>query len=70
MFKSVLADVRLKEAEFICKGGPRIIIPVDDLRAVLPKGNDHYDGKIWGPFNIDTANSCIDGSPVKMTIER
>jgi hypothetical protein len=68
MFKSVLADVRLKEAEFVCKGGPRILVCADDLRAVLPKGNDHYNGKIWGPFNIDTAKSCIDGCPVKMTI--
>jgi hypothetical protein len=48
MFKSVLADVRLKEAEFVCKGGPRIILSADDFRAVLPKGNDHYDGKIRG----------------------
>jgi hypothetical protein len=69
MFKSVLADIRLKEAVFICKDGPRIIVPADDLRAVLPKGNDHYDGKIWGPFNIDTVRSRIDGSSVKMTIE-
>jgi hypothetical protein len=69
MFKSVLADARLKEAEFICKDGPRIIIPADDLRTVLPKGNDHFDGKIWGPFNIDSSNSSVDGHPVRMTIE-
>jgi len=69
MFKSVLDDPRLSEAEFVCVGGPRIIIPVEDLRAVLPKLHDHYNGQIWGPFNIDPAAYMIDGYEVKMTVE-
>lgn len=68
MFKSVLRDERLVEAEFICEGGPRIVIPAKDLRAVLPKLHDHYADKIWGPFNIDPAASTIDGHKVKMTV--
>jgi len=70
MFKTVLADERLKEAEFICKGGPRVIIPVEDLRRVLPLGRDHYfESQIWGPFNIDTKRRKIDGHPVAMRFE-
>jgi len=69
MFKTVLADERLKEAEFICKGGPSVVIPAEDLRRVLPLGKDHYcQSQIWGPFNIDTRSKTIDGHPVTMTI--
>ena len=70
MFKSVLMDERLVEAEFICKGGPKVIIPVEDLRRVLPLGHDHYfKAQIWGPFNIDTKRREVDGHPVQMTFE-
>ena len=69
MFKSVLADDRLKEAAFICKDGPTIIVPVEDLRRVLPRGHDHYGGEIWGPFSIDPRAKTIEGHPVAMTIE-
>jgi hypothetical protein len=69
MFKSVLDDPRLEEAEFICRDGPRIVVPVEDLRAVLPLLHDHYDSKIWGPFDLDPAASTIDGNPVRMAVE-
>lgn len=70
MFKTVLADERLKEAEFICKEGPTIIVPAEDLRRVLPLGRDHYyDSQIWGPFSIDPKQKTIDGHPVSMTIQ-
>ena len=69
MFKSVLADPRLQEAEFICQDGPRIIICAENLRKVLPKGRDHYNGQIWGPFDIDPAVSTVDGCKVEMKIE-
>ena len=68
MFKSVLNNARLNEAEFICEGGPTICIPAEDLRRVLPLGRDHYGEKIWGPFNINLATSMIDGHPVRMQI--
>ncbi len=70
MFKRVLDDPRLTEAEFVCVDGPRIIIPVEDLRAVLPKLHDHYGGQIWGPFNIDPTACTIDGHKVKMAVGR
>ena len=69
MFKSVLRDERLQEAEFVCEDGPRVIISVEDLRAVLPKLSAHCGNKIWGPFNIDPAASTIDGHKVKMTVQ-
>ena len=70
MFKTVLEDDRLKEEEFICKEGPRVIIPVEELRMVLPLGRDHYfESQIWGPFNIDTNRMEIDGHRVKMRFE-
>ena len=70
MFKSVLADERLTEAVFVCKGGPTVVIPVSDMRRVLPLGSDHYfESQIWGPFNIDTKRSQIDGHPVTMSFE-
>ena len=70
MFKTVLNDERLKEAEFVCKGGPTVIIPVEDLRRVLPLGRDHYfESQIWGPFNIDTIRKEIDGHPVSMSLK-
>ena len=71
MFKSVLADDRLKEAEFVCKNGPIVIVPAEDLRRVLPLGSDHYfSAQIWGPFNIDTRAKTVGGHPVTMTIEK
>lgn len=70
MFKTVLADERLKEAAFVCKGGPIVVVPVEELRRVLPKGKDHYfENQIWGPFNIDPRNKEIDGYKVEMTLE-
>jgi len=70
MFKTVLNDERLKEAAFICKEGPTVIVPVEDLRRVLPLGKDHYfESQIWGPFNIDTKRKEIDGHPVSMAFE-
>ena len=69
MFKSVLADERLKEAEFICAEGPTIIVPADDLRTVLPLGHDHYGSQIWGPFSIDPLGKTIDGRSVNMIID-
>jgi hypothetical protein len=69
MFKTVLKDERLREAEFICEDGPRIIIPAEDLRSVLPMLKDHYNAQIWGPFNIDPNASTIDGHKVRMTLE-
>ena len=68
MFKSVLGDHRLVEAEFKCASGPGIIISAEDLRRVLPLGHDHYRGKIWGPFNIDAEASTIDGRSVRMQV--
>jgi hypothetical protein len=70
MFKSVLADDRLKEAEFICRNGPIVIVPIKELRRVLPLGSDHYFGaQIWGPFNIDIRSKTIGGHPVAMDIQ-
>jgi hypothetical protein len=69
MFKSVLNDPRLIEAEFVCVGGPRVIIPVEELRAVLPRLHDHYNMQIWGPFNLDPARSMIDGYQVQLTLQ-
>jgi len=70
MFKTVLQDDRLREAAFICKGGQTIVIPVEELRRVLPLGSDHYfQNQIWGPFNIDTRRKEIDSHPVMMRFE-
>jgi len=68
MFKTVLADPRLREAAFAYKGRT-VVIPVEDLRRVLVGGSDHYEGgKIWGPFNIDLDRKEVDGKPVSMQI--
>ena len=70
MFKTVLADERLKEAAFICKQGPTIVVSATELKRVLPLGRDHYyKAQIWGPFSIDSEAKTIDGHPVGMTIE-
>lgn len=69
MFKSVLADSALTEAVFLCEGGPTIIVPASELRRILPMGPDHYDGKIWGPFNIDPENHTISGHKVLMDVK-
>jgi len=68
MFKTVLADGRLTEAEFICKDGPTIIVSAAELRRVLPLGHDHYGSQIWGPFNIDPREKTINGCGVDMVI--
>jgi hypothetical protein len=69
MFKSVLRDERLKEAEFVCKGGPTVLIQAEDLRSVLPKLHDHYNRQIWGPFDIDPIASTIENYKIGMTLK-
>jgi hypothetical protein len=68
MFKTTLADERLRAAEFILKDGLKIVIPVDELRRILSGGADHYSGKIWGPFNIDPSAKTLNDKPVRMEV--
>jgi len=68
MFKSVLADPRLRQARFVLVGGPTVLIPVEDLRRVLVGGRDHYYGRIWGPFNINPKRGTVDGQKVQMEV--
>lgn len=72
IFKSVLADPRLREAEFILddgpRYGPRVAIPTAELQRVLVGGRDRYDGQIWGPFNIDPIHRTVDGQAVQMEV--
>ncbi|HVW21476.1 MAG TPA: hypothetical protein VHC86_09695 [Opitutaceae bacterium] len=68
MHKSVLSDQRLREAKFICKSGPTVIVRAEDLKRILPNGPDRYCGKIWGPFNIDPKAGTVAGYLVPMNI--
>ena len=68
IFKTVLGDPRLIIAEFHLKGGPVIRIPKEDLERVLVGSRDHYDKKIWGPFDIDPQASTVNDYKVLMTI--
>jgi hypothetical protein len=69
MFKSVLADERLLQARFVLADGPTILIPVAELRRVLPLGRDHYfSHEIWGPFNIDPNRGTIDGHKIEIHV--
>jgi hypothetical protein len=68
IFKSTLADPRLQEAQFILRGGPTVIIPATELRRVLVGGTEHYDGLIWGPFNIDPSHRTVEGQLVEMEV--
>jgi len=67
IFKTTLADSRLREAAFVM-GGQTIIIPADDLRRVLTGKADHYGRKIWGPFNIDLQRRTVNGHRVQMQV--
>ena len=66
IFKSTLADNRLRFAKFVLKNGPIVLIPVHDLRRAVEGGRDHYNGKIWGPFNINLKNRTVNGIKVEM----
>jgi len=68
IFKSTLANPRLKEAEFVLRGGRRVVIPATELRRVLIGGRDHYERQIWGPFNIDPIRRTVDGQSVQMEV--
>jgi hypothetical protein len=68
IFKSTLADPRLVEAEFVLPNGRRIVIPAAGLRRILIGGRDHYNGKIWGPFNIEPAAKTVEGQSCSMKI--
>ena len=67
IFKTTLADSRLKEAAFVM-GGQTIIIPVEDMRRILTGGADHYGQKIWGPFGIDPQRRELNGYKVQMQV--
>ena len=69
IFKTTLADPRLRTCRFVLRDGPTVLIPAEDLRAVLEGGADHYTGKIWGPFNINPRERTVDGHPVQMETE-
>jgi len=66
VFKTVLADSRLHQCQFLLKDGPTVLIPAAELRRVLVGGRDHYAGGIWGPFNINPARRTVDGNKVEM----
>ena len=68
IFKSVLADERLKIAEFRLKGGPRVRISKIELQRALSTSPDHYDSLIWGPFNIEPERRTVAGKLVKMDV--
>jgi endonuclease/exonuclease/phosphatase family metal-dependent hydrolase len=68
MFKTVLSDHRLRFAEFHLEAGPRVRISQAELLRVLESGPDHYEGKIWGPFNIEPDASTVAGRKVEMEI--
>ena len=66
IFKSILADQRLKLAEYHFVGGPTVSIPKEELQRVLEGGVEHYSYKIWGPFNIDYNACTVNDLPVEM----
>lgn len=68
MFKSALSDPRLCECHFILEGGPTVIVSVVELRRVLEGGPDHYEGSIWGPFNINPIQRTVSGQIVQMQV--
>ena len=68
IFKTVLYDPRLRVAEFHLKGGPIVRIPKEEMARVLVGVKDHYDKKIWGPFDIDPQTSTVNRQKVLMTI--
>ncbi|SRR6266571_6663027 len=68
MFKSVLADERLKVAEFKLQDGPVIRTARSELERVLVGGPDHYSGNIWGPFNIDPKTKTLADRCVQMEV--
>jgi hypothetical protein len=68
IFKTTLADSRLKETEFILSNGLIVIIPAYELRRILTGGSDHYDDQIWGPFNINPVQKTINGHKVQMEV--
>jgi len=51
IFKTVISDPSLRECCFILKDGTTVTIPAAELPRILVGGHDHYDAKIWGPFN-------------------
>lgn len=61
IFKTVLLDPRLRQCRFVLKDGPTILISAAELRRVLEGGREHYNGKIWGPFNINPMRNTVDG---------
>jgi hypothetical protein len=65
IFKTTLADSRLREAAFVM-GSQTVVIPADELRRILTDGADHYSEKIWGPFDIDPRNEKVNRHKVQM----
>ena len=63
---TVLSDARLRECCFILADGSKVLIPAEDLRRVLLGGREHYQGKIWGPFNINPLRATIEGQKVQI----
>ncbi len=68
IFKRTLSRPSLLECRFVLKDGPTVQIPATELRHVLEGGHDHYDAKIWGPFNIDPVQHTGEGRNVRMSI--
>jgi hypothetical protein len=68
IFKSVLADSRLKVAEYRFIGGPVVRIPKEELQRVVAGWVDHCGDKSWGPFNINYQDRTVNGLPVDMEV--
>jgi hypothetical protein len=68
IFKSVLSDARLRRCRFVFEGGPTVTITAAELRRAVEDGCEHYDDKIWGPFNIDPRGETLDGHKIEMQV--
>jgi hypothetical protein len=68
IFKSTLANPNLETACFILQDGRRILITAEELKRVLVGGADHFDEKIWGPFNLNPISKTLNGANVAMTV--
>jgi hypothetical protein len=68
IFKSTLADARLRLAKFNLKGGTVIQIQADELRRLVNTLGDHYGAKIWGPFNLNPVAKTLNRQSIQMEV--
>ena|SRR6266498_2636014 len=68
--QSVLDDDSISDALFVLDDQSCVFVPMEKLREVLAEAPTRFDGRVVGPFNVNSKSKTVNGVSVPMSIKR